>query len=239
MIDDILRQFMQPGQSPFPKITRKPYMPYQMATALQVVEAIGKSRNPKFRIDDDNRFAYEQLIRWVHADPDFRCIDPESDPRHRQPCPGRLEAGIYLAGNTGTGKSWAMEIMAVYCTIDNPVYFVNDKAKALQWQNVRTDAVCDEFQADGSINAYKQRNTICFQDFGTERRESVYMGNRSEVMRQIVESRGDRTDLITHFTSNFAINDDEIADKYGDRVISRLREMCNYIEIRGVDRRKL
>ena len=47
----------------FSSIERYPYMPYNMDTALKVVEQIGKNRNQKFRIDDENRFAYSNMIR--------------------------------------------------------------------------------------------------------------------------------------------------------------------------------
>jgi len=80
---------------------------------------------------------------------------------------------------------------------------------------------------------------MAFQDLGSEPMESLYMGNRLNVMRQILENRGDRTDVITLITSNLPINCQEFTSMYGDRVASRLLEMCNYFEIKGTDRRKL
>ena len=65
------------------------------------------------------------------------------------------------------------------------------------------------------------------------------MGNKLEVLRTLIESRGDRTDAMTLFTSNFPMSHKSIIDRYGDRVASRLVEMCNYMEIKGKDRRKL
>ena len=65
------------------------------------------------------------------------------------------------------------------------------------------------------------------------------MGNRINVLRQILEYRGDQTDKITLITSNLPMNHKRFIDRYEDRVSSRLNEMCNYFEIKGKDRRKL
>jgi DNA replication protein DnaC len=79
---------------------------------------------------------------------------------------------------------------------------------------------------------------LCVDDFGSEPTESAYMGNRLEVMRCIIENRGDRRDRLTHIISNLPPGSKQLKEKYGDRVQSRLFEMCNYFELRGQDRRR-
>ena len=74
---------------------------YDLDNAMKIIEAIGKSRNPAFVIDDENRFAFENFIKWAHCDTSMKCLDPVSG----QVIPGRLKRGIYIAGNTGTGKT--------------------------------------------------------------------------------------------------------------------------------------
>jgi hypothetical protein len=232
-IGQIIEKIRQRGF--FSTIKRFSYVPYDIKIALNVVSAIGKERSCKFAIDDQNRFAYENMIRWVHGDPDFKCLDPET----RWPIPGRLNAGIYIAGNTGTGKSWLLEIMAAYSTVDNVQIVVGDTQRCLYWKNLRADTVCDEYTETGSFERFKKSPIIGFQDLGSEPVESMYMGNRVNVMRQILEYRGDQTDKITLITSNLPINHKAFVDRYGDRVSSRLHEMCNYFEIKGKDRRKI
>ena len=78
---------------------------------------------------------------------------------------------------------------------------------------------------------------LAVQDFGSEPAESAYMGNKINVMKAIVEYRGDRADMITHFTSNLSLTGTRIGDMYGDRVSSRLRQMCNVYILKGKDRR--
>ena len=231
-IQQILDKIIDGGT--FPTVSRFQYLPYDMKVSLHVVESIGKSRNARFVIDDENRFAYENMIRWIHGDPDMKCLHPETE----EVISGRLNAGILICGSTGTGKSWALEIMSAYCMIDDVQVKIGKIKKPLFWNNVRTDAICDEYTATGSIERYKRMSVIGIQDLGAEPVESLYMGNRVNVIRQIIESRGDRTDQISLITSNLRPNHQWMIDRYGVRVSSRLNEMCNYFKITGKDRRK-
>lgn len=220
----------------FQGIIRYVYADYDMQESLAIVEAIGKSRNPAFVIDDENRFTYENMIRWCHCDTKMQAIDPVT----KKVIPGGLKKGIYIAGNTGTGKSWCLEVMAAYAMAFGFVITLGETEKRmLYWDNVRADDICEEYAANGTFQKFKTRNIYGIQDLGSEPAESVYMGNRIEVLRQLLEYRGDRTDQVTLFTSNLPMNHKILVDRYGDRVSSRLSAMCNYFEIRGKDRRKM
>jgi len=232
-IKDIINKIKDRGF--FQPIQRFAYLPYSMERALQVVEAIGKERNPKFVIDQENKFVYENLIRWVHGDNEFKCLDPET----KSVIPGRLSSGIYIAGNTGSGKSWALEIMSAYCLIDNIQIKIGETQRCLRWTCFRSDQICDEYIETGKTERFKNFSIIAIQDFGAEQSESLHMGNRLPVLRQILEYRGDRTDLVTLISSNLPMNHEQLKKKYEDRVVSRLAEMCNYFELRGKDRRKM
>lgn len=223
------------GLGIFRSISRIKYMPYDIDRAIETVEKIGQLRKPTFVIDNENRFVFENLIRWVHADTQMKCINPST----REIIPGNLKAGIYIAGNTGSGKSWALEIMSAYCLIDNVIFKSGDEQIPLRWLNVRSDSICERYSADGYYDNYAKMKIIGIQDLGSEPSESLYMGNRVNVIRQLLESRGDYQDRLTLITSNIPLNHKSLAEKYGDRVVSRLEEMCNYFELKGADRRKV
>lgn len=234
LINQVLNRIGNRGL--FQGITRYVYADYDMQESLAIVEAIGKSRNPAFVIDDENRFTYENMIRWCHCDTKMQAIDPAT----KKVIPGGLKKGIYIAGNTGTGKSWCLEVMAAYAMAFGFVITLGETEKRmLYWNNVRADDICEEYAANGTFQKFKTRNIYGIQDLGSEPAESVYMGNRIEVLRQLLEYRGDRTDQVTLFTSNLPMNHKILVDRYGDRVSSRLSAMCNYFEIRGKDRRKM
>jgi len=233
-IDDFLKSVERQGA--FRKFERFRYTPYSDSEALEIAEAIGKSLNPKFTIDDDNRFAYQNFLRWLHCDPSFVCIDPDTNQTKR----GDFNKGIYIAGNTGSGKSWCLDIMRAYCkAYGMKVQWSDSDTSNLAWATVRADAICDFWAKSGSLSDFKDKRVLGIQDFGNEPREAVYMGNKIDVLRSVLEYRGDKPDAITLLTSNLRLDGKAIAEKYGDRVASRLYAMCNYLVIRGRDRRKL
>lgn len=219
----------------FAGIERLAYLPVDMEFAMSVIDVIGKYRNPKFCIDDENRFVYENIVRWVHGDTEMKCMSPET----KSIVSGDINKGIYIAGNTGTGKTWCLEIISKYTQLMNIAVNIVGEKHALTWGGYRSDAIIADYQQTGEYYQFARRPIICIHDLGTESTDALYMGNRMNIMRAILEYRGDRSDLITLISSNIPINHKMFVEKYGDRVASRMHEMCNYFELTGQDRRKL
>jgi hypothetical protein len=223
-------------------IRRFEYRPYSMRKALKVFYEIGKSMYPDFVIDDDNIEVFKNLIRWVHA-----CTEKPTehfivqDPKSREKIPGSFTKGIYLAGPTGAGKTAAIDVMKEYAKIDSVQLLMNGSLIAINPRIYRTDDVCETYSQTGTIQAIKNARFVVFHDIASdsEPEESVFMGNRLKVMQNIIESRGDKKDLLTFFTSNVPFVNPIFQERYGDRVVSRMYKMCNYMELKGKDRRKL
>lgn len=238
-LDKILRAIEERGT--FARMTRYKYTgeTYDIENALKIVEAIGKSRDRKFVIDAENRFTYENFIKWCHCDTTMKQIHPDTG----EIVPGDLYAGIYIGGTTGSGKSWCLEIMRAYASalgfkITIPVTYDKDDSRTLWWRIVRADEICEKFAEEGNISELKKTPILAIQDFGQEQEESLYMGNRVDAVRQLIEYRGDLTNELTLITSNLPMASDRLVSRYGDRVASRLRQMCNNLVIKGKDRRK-
>lgn len=228
-VEDMLRS------KSFFGVERIKYMPFKVITALSVFMRIGHEKSKSFTIDQENLWVFQQLVKWAHGD-EFECHDPESDRKNPKRVPGDPNKGIYIAGKTGTGKSWALDILSAYCEVDEMKVWLSSKVHRMAYESFRTDTVCEIYSETGSIQKFKQRGVICFQDLGTEPLESMHMGNRIAVMQQILEYRGDRNDQLTLISSNEPIMDLHL--KYGDRVQSRVKGMCNYLILNGKDRRK-
>jgi hypothetical protein len=76
----------------------------------------------------------------------------------------------------------------------------------------------------------------CFDDLGEEAVKTIY-GNKVNVMKEILQNQYERFGNTTiHLTTN--LNGKDIEEQYGSRVKSRMREMFNWIELKGNDRRK-
>lgn len=206
--------------------------------ALQVVEAIGKKRSPGFVLDEENRFAYLNFARWALGSSRMQALNPDTG----EIIPGNLNRGIYIAGNTGTGKSWCVEVIREFCLAAGlRVLFSGDSSpRPLSWDNTHSGDITTAFATTGDVQHFKQAHILTIQDLGMEPQESIYMGNRWDVLRSLLEYRGDKcANCLTIITSNLKMGGELLSNRYGNRVSSRLREMCNYFEIKGKDRRKL
>lgn len=236
-IEKILRAIEERGT--FAKMKRYKFQGLSVEDGLKIIEHVGKSRDARFVIDDENRFTYENFVKWCHGDNSMQCLDPETN----KPIMGDLYRGIYIAGNTGTGKSWCLEIMREYAAacrlaISFPDY-EKDRITGLTWGCIRAKDICEYFSEHGNVSGFKNRDILAIQDLGSEPIEALYMGNREDVIRQIIEYRGDMPNQLTFITSNLKMSGEKLKERYGDRVESRLHQMCNYFVIRGKDRRKI
>src|SRR5450759_2243090 len=102
-------------------IIRVHYLPYKMDIALSVVDRIGKCIDPSFSLTRNIEETYKELIRYFHADADFK---------------GDLTKGLLLQGPTGTGKTLAMQVMSVYRQIDDTKFIMKGKTYRMNYEVV-------------------------------------------------------------------------------------------------------
>lgn len=232
-IDDLLSKILKSGFAN--QIERiGSHSVANMDEEMKLISRIGSMRCRNFTIDATNRFAYENAVRWLHGDSGMRSLNISE----KTTVAGDLNKGLYVAGGVGSGKSLFLEVLSAYSSARGFMVNVGRQTVPLNWKCIRADTVCDEFTRNGSIEKYKNAPLLCIQDVGAEPLESLYMGNRVNVIRQVLECRGDRDDCITIISSNLPFNHRIFIDRYGERCSSRLYKMCNYLIINGKDRRK-
>lgn len=141
------------------------------------------------------------------------------------------EKGLLLIGGVGTGKSALMRAI------------LPDKS-----QMIMTSLLVHEYCERGQecfasqimpSGMYHINGIICYDDLGTEPETASYMGNKRNVMADIIEGRYEiykREKIMTYFTTNLGLK--SIKKRYGERAFSRLREMVTEILIDGKDLRK-
>lgn len=230
-IDLILKDMREGGK--FGRIERNNYTEIlTLDDFLREIEAVGRFRSSSFAIDADNAKAYQNIAKWFLGD--ASAVDGSGRP-------ARLDRGIYVAGRTGSGKSWLFEIFRYLATLHAFYLKVYNELKRIDIKSVRADAIVYDFCRCGELEKYVHEPFLLINDLGAEPSEAVYMGNRFDVIRQVIEARADRNGQMTFFTSNLPLDtakDGVIAQRYGDRVASRLSNMCNYYVLGGGDRRK-
>lgn len=192
---------------------------------------LGRRLHSDFIIDDGNRFVYENLVRWMFADPSAKANDAAGNE-----IPASLTKGLYISGPTGTGKTVCMKVFSYFAKALSISYDAGVKQQFLDFNFYRADLICDEYAREGDLQKFKQLPILNIEDLGSESKETLYMGNRRCVLQSILEARGDSMRQITNVTSNIPIN--VLYQDYGDRVQSRAFEMWNYYILNGDDRRR-
>lgn len=148
-----------------------------------------------------------------------------------------LNKGILLSGPIGCGKTTLMNLMNYLAPTEHK--FSVKPCRDISFEFIKEGYETIQQYSKGKSN-YVGSRAICFDDLGTEN-NLKYFGNECNVMAEIILSRYDlfiSKKLSTHITTNLAAS--EIESNYGNRVRSRLRELCNLIAFDNtvIDKRK-
>lgn len=194
-----------------------------------------------FELDEDNREVFNLLCLYFSGNPEFEKHGFKKEGQIIQPY--SLKKGICLhSRERGTGKTVFMDLFSINrraCFVVMPTtkisrFFEEDGDKIIG--RYSTPWACERIPA----YFYQSPIGICFDDFGDEEVKN-HFGNRENVMNRIVTaiySDNPNHDVFPFFHMTTNLIGDEIEQKYDKRVRSRMREMFNWIELPGKDRRK-
>jgi len=184
---------------------------------------------PGFQLDDHNEPVYRRLLAYFTADePTQAALSIDS------------AKGILLLGPVGCGKTAALRFFERNTRAPYRIVPARDVARRFLTEGF---AVLDRYGAQAFVQRGSEAArpiTHCFDDLGVEQNARLY-GNECNVLAEILLDRYDKFvthQMRTHLTSN--LNAPELETLYGDRLRSRLREMCNVLNFPAAapDRRK-
>ena len=144
--------------------------------------------------------------------------------------------GVMLCGVTGNGKTFRLKFMERHLSgmhMTTAVELVEKIEK-----NDSIDFFKDITRTDtGTLDIVPKRYyDLIIDDIGFEKTESVNYGNRRDIMERVILARYMVfPEHQTHFSTN--LTEDQLKERYGDRIYSRLREMCLFVTMKGEDRR--
>ncbi len=204
------KKALQP--KPIPKMTVEQAKQrfYQVATELTRPPVHHpRHKTHKYVIDEENKAVVNFVLMYFGYAPLPEGVC-RNTPAHSK--------GLLLAGNYGSGKSVLLEVH-----------------KKMKWKNnafrmVSAHEIVAKYDADGEagIKTYLSGN-LAIDDLGTEELGRYY-GKQEDVLKRILELRYilfKREGKKTHATTNLDIN--EITERYGARIGSRLNEMFNIL----------
>ena len=151
----------------------------------------------------------------------------------------RPRPGIILSGLRGNGKtSLAKAIRRMMNILDDRKCFryIYEFFK-LESQMMTASAICTEYRQENNERIRKLQTTplLIIDDLGEEQKEVVVYGNPIYPMRQLLEYRYEEQ-LFTIITTNLTPKD--LPERYGWRVVDRIREVYFRIAHKGGSYRK-
>ncbi|MDO6675200.1 ATPase [Tenacibaculum sp. 1_MG-2023] len=184
---------------------------YDFPKILIYLNAKGKLLfGEKFRIYTEDRDILLKLCSYFIKDKD-NCEKYGID----------IDKGILLSGPVGCGKTSLMKLLKYLVPLQRPYLLAPCRNIVFGFNHLGYKTIED----------YGDSSSICFDDLGVEPIGRHY-GKDCNVMGEILLSRYElylktKTKVKTHATTN--LNAEELEERYGNRVRSRMRELFNLI----------
>lgn len=135
-----------------------------------------------------------------------------------------LSKGLLVAGNTGIGKTET--IKAIKDNALNPIAIYS------------MIEITDFVKKEGDFNLRLGQKIICLDDVGTEQPTVKHYGTEISWFKDFIETYYLDKQPFNKLIITTNLTGEEIEERYGRRVRSRMREMFNQISLKGEDLRK-
>ncbi len=175
----------------------------------------------QFKIYDEDLIIIRKLCHYFIKDLE-NCNKYDMDP----------DKGILLSGPVGCGKTTLMKLLRHLVPSQRPYEIIPCRNITFSFNHLGFKTIED----------YGNTKFFCFDDLGVEQPGRFY-GKNLNVMGEVLLSRYElyiqsKHKLKTHATTN--LNAEELEERYGNRVRSRMRELFNLIafEKNAGDKRK-
>ncbi len=146
--------------------------------------------------------------------------------------------GYILCGNPGVGKTYAMREEARTKKIGWGHPALPSSLK--DFRDLSTKLIFSRCERNGSsyLLQFTEDHDMWLDDLGFEPIECVSYGTKFNPIQDLVFFRHQMfPKKKTNFTTNYTPV--QLEEKYGQAILSRLYEMCNFIVVQGEDLRKV
>ncbi|MDT0690919.1 ATPase [Salegentibacter sp. F188] len=184
---------------------------YDFPKILVYLNAKGKMLfGEKFKIYEEDRDILLKLTSYFIKD-QKNCHKFEMD----------IKKGILLSGPVGCGKTSLMRLLRHLVPLQRPYEMISCRNVVFSFNHLGYKTVED----------YGNTKFFCFDDLGVEPAGRFY-GKDCNVIGEVLLSRHElflqtKHNIKTHATTN--LNAEELEERYGNRVRSRMRELFNLV----------
>lgn len=175
---------------------------------------VARSVCTEFIVDDRNRDVIRDLFAWCMILPG--CYNPRK--------------GLWICGSIGTGKSTMLLIIKEFCKLVRP----HQDGWPYSYKIIRATELCKEFAQRGyeGLDQYVESNRLAIDEVGAENLSVNHYAMNENVIQYMLQHRYDRRhQAFTHVTTN--MTEDNIRQRYGDRIYDRCRELFNIVPFTG------
>lgn len=194
------------------------------SVARSMLVAVGQLVPPRFAAATPD---HPRVLSWIGQVAE--AAEQRRASRGREIAAAHTGPSLMLLGPTGTGKTWqsfgAMRGLAVTGT--SGIWKATTSADLYAALRPRHGV-----DSEAEFRSYRDARLLLLDDLGAERTPTEFV---EEINYRLINHRYERK-LPTIITSNAGAK--ELAQRLGDRVASRLREMCTVAVLDGVDRRR-
>lgn len=152
--------------------------------------------------------------------------------------------GIFLYGEIGCGKTSTMKIFETWLRrLQRPnkfsIYSIRQIEKAF---NLNSYIGLEKYITNPIINEYRVEVStpynLCIDDAGTESEITANFSQKINVFRELILDRYElfiENKIKTHVTTNLTL--EQIKERYDSRITDRLKEMFNFVKLKGKSKR--
>jgi len=201
------------------------------------IQTMLKQIEPNYKMTEQHKHVLKLFLLYFTGNMNFITYEMSNDK------PGDLQKGIWLVGNTGSGKSTIFDVFREYtCNIIRANSFIKYEADGLiEDVKVSGTSVLSQFYHNfTSENKGAKPITLYIDDVWNRPDKVVNFGTTSNVMEQLMGIRYNvfqRYGVRTFISTNKGLS--ELAEMDIDRrILGRMSEQFNIIELESKDFRK-
>ncbi|UNY98337.1 ATPase [Zhouia spongiae] len=191
---------------------------YDFKKVLHYLHAKGQLLfGPGFKIYEDDKEIIYKLVNYFIRE-EANCKKLHLD----------MNKGLLLTGPVGCGKTSLMKLLRHIVPHQKSYELIPCRNIAFEFNHLGYKVIQD----------YGNQGFYCFDDLGVEP-QGRYYGQDCNVMGEILISRYElfeKHGIRTHITTN--LNADELEERYGNRVRSRMRRMFNLVSFHATSKDK-
>ncbi len=151
------------------------------------------------------------------------CFFISEDPRFESELKLDLKKGLLFRGRSGLGKTFI------------PMCLSNNPLRPIVILNILE--IMDAVKKNGIYEAPKKEGILYIDDIGTEETPVLHFGTPIHWLKDFIEQYHFHKLSFNKIILSTNLNTDQLEEKYGYRVRSRMREMFNVIDLEGKDLR--